>query len=363
MLNRKMRDLAVIAITIVTATLLVALGATGSSATTTAAANAGHAQVAAASEVRPGHASAGCPDSMRVWVPSVSTVSASDPEAVAPPNVSAATRVAYGTHVAHLLAERKVHWLSTIDCNAGARSTTAAEQPAQYTGNWSGYASTAGHFTDASMRWAVPTITIPRAHVTTTVSVWPGIGTGHTSKDSLIQAGTTSDNISFGPFRINLKYLWWEIVPQNPFQIIIDNFPISTKDRMLVDVSYDAKSHNAMFLICYFSSNICGLQTAHVNGGSGNTAEWIVERNTIFGTPGYPPLSDFGNETITQAGAVQTANGVSVGNTIGGLRSYYPIIMRCNGVVLATPDPHVTSSGSFAVHWKNRGPSGQCRTT
>jgi hypothetical protein len=363
MLNRRIRDLGVTAITIVTAAGLVTLGATGSSATTTAAATPGHAKAAAASVVRPGHAGPGCPDSMRVWVPSVSTVSARDPEAVAPPDVSAATRVAYGAHVAHLLSDRKVRWLSTIDCKAGARSTAGAEKPAQYTGNWSGYASTAGHFTEASMRWAVPAIAIPRAHVTTTVSVWPGIGTGQTSKDSLIQAGTTSDNISFGPFRINLRYLWWEIVPQNPFQIIINNFPISTRDKILVDVSYDAKSHNAMFLICDFTSGICGMQTTRVNGSSGGTAEWIVERNTIFGTSGYPPLSDFGNEAITQAGAVQTANGLSVGNTIGGLSSYYPIIMRCDGVVLATPDPHVTSSGNFTVHWKNRGPSGQCRTT
>ena len=446
MLNRKIRTIA-----IVMAGMLVAVGATSCSSATTMAANSGHAQAAAAgkqhaqvltpgtaaSDVRPGHASAGCPDSMRVWVPSVSTVSASDPEAVAPPDISAATRVAYGTHVAHLLSGRKIHWLGTIDCKQGytqireprahrehennesgngrhepqghrqnennesgkrrhepqghrqnenngpdnspatalghgnpaggqqaqvtAARTATGEQPAQYTDNWSGYQSGAGHFTDASMEWKVPTIAAPRAHVTTALSIWPGIGTGNTRSDSLIQAGTGFNTVSFGPFGpFTFKYLWWQIVPQMDDEVIINNLPISTKDQIAVDVSYDPTSHNAMFLICDLSENTCGEQTTHVAGSSGGTAEWIVERMSFLGPP--DSLSHFGKETITGAGAVQTADGVSTGNSIGGLSSYYPIIMSCNdgfGPVLATPGP-LANSDSFTVRWKNGGPRGNC---
>ncbi len=479
--NRKIRGLA-----IVTAAMLVAVAATScSSATTRAVPSPGHARAAAAgkqlaqvlapgttaSNVRQGHAGAGCPDSMRVWVPSVTTVSASDAEAIAPPNVSAATRVAYGTRVANLLSGRKIHWLSAIDCKKGytqlpeprahreknqcysqlperwgyleygnngfysrllepwgyreygnnecysqlperwgyreygnngfysqllepwgyreygnngsdissavalvprsaageqpaqltGASTAAGEQPAQYSDNWSGYGSSAGHFTDVSMEWKVPTIAAPRAHVTTALSIWPGIGTGNNSSDSLIQAGTGFNTISVGPFGpLTFRYLWWQIVPEMNDEIIINNLPISTNDQIAVDVSYDPASHNAMFLICDLSTNTCGQQTTHVNGSSGGTAEWIVERMSFLGPP--DSLSHFGKETITGAGAVQTANHISTGNSIGGLSSYYPFIMSCNdglGPVLAAPGA-LKSSDSFTVQWKAGGPRGNC---
>lgn len=320
---------------------------------------------------------------MKVWTPRSSTVSASDPQAVAPGNLSPRGQVEFGTQVARMLADRHVRWVGPSPCprvhtsaaptdgtgptTAGqpttARHATAAPDSApgtaSSTGNWSGFTSSDGNFTGASMEWTVPAVADQSGSNNPSVSIWPGIGTGGSASDSLIQAGTQTD--SNGSI-----YAWTEIVPGESEQPI-SGFTVSAGDEMAVNVGFDPETDVATFFLVDYTTDVATSPiTESVVGmflDTASTAEWVVERpvSCLSSACIFSPMMDFGSSKITYGAAEQTSSsGVTTGKYIGGFTDYNAINMRncADTLTLAAPSYSTTdleTDGDFTDNWENLG--------
>jgi hypothetical protein len=324
---------------------------------------------------------------MRVWT-SPSAASASTPQSFTPGNLSSRAKAQFARDAARLLAGHNEHWrwISPTSCprsrfsaappgfsavpasraatavqmagnGSPARSeAVAAQDPTIYPANWSGFESDAGNFTGVSMEWTVPSITSKSAESTPDVTIWPGIGgTGAGSNDTLIQAGT------------DLTTAWTEVLPAA--EVPIQGFTVSVGDEMAADVEYDPTTDSAVFfLVDYTTGEVTSPITQPVDGTSGDSAEWIVERHESCSTGGttciYSPLADFTGETISNGTAEQTINGTTTGSYIKELTSYEPVDMTdCVGSDTGTDTPilaapgAVDTQGDFADTWEATGPA------
>jgi hypothetical protein len=363
--------------------LAIAVAAAGGMTVPAAAGTVSPVPTAGAAVAIP--AGAGCPASMRSWVPGVTAPVPGDPQALAPASLSHQAQVAFGATAARMLAGHHVRWVTRTSCPrthsfsglpsrgvtpdamtpdgapSPTRPGTAArpddEGQTELSANWSGYQSDGSTYTGASMDW-----TVPPADPTVSngaVSIWPGVGTGNDTSDELVQAGTqiASDGAMTA---------WTEVFPKEAEQPI-SGFPVSGGDQMSVHVTWDPATQTAAFLVIDYTTGNASMSSEQVNGSSGSTAEWIAER------PGYcdpicvyQPLMKFPTESISNGSADVTSGGVTQNYYIGSL-SYYPYQMvdchdleagTVNPPFLADPSANTDGLGDFTDVWKGSGPSG-----
>jgi hypothetical protein len=354
-----------------------------------AAATAGKASATAAGPGPTGvPAGPGCPSAMRAWVPVATALASGNPQEVAPGSLSPQARAEFGAQVLRILAGHHVRWLGSTGCGGvNARTATAtrgassqaaassAQCPSGTSGsisskptqNWSGFESDAQSFTGASMTWTVPTPGPSTAPAL--MSIWPGIGSGSSSGDQLIQAGT-EQGVGSSPLA------WIEVVPQLPLQCTVNGMTVSTGDNFAVNVGWDASTSTAAFLLADYSSGVVKEITTPVSGSSGSSAEWIVERTESCAnsacTPGiFPHLLDFKDLDIANGAAEQTnSQGITTEKYIGQFGSLVSHPMNdCAGKeTLATitwNSTTLSSQGDFLDTFDHPGPvdPGHCQWT
>lgn len=224
------------------------------------------------------HNVSGC-GNISLWVPNQpSSFYANNPQAVLPP---VATKGIGTLSVARLAASRPTHWLSSLSCKATNRhSVPPRTTPShgsvspdtinnyQYSGNWAGYQDIGGGITTAQQMWTVPFVNGPN-NLTKVSSIWPGIGTGDNSGDSLIQAGSEQDGACGEPgcFTQSTSYYYWlEIYPQESSETIT-NLSANPGDRAGVEVDFNPSNKESTFLVCDFSENSCVTGNEYVNAG------------------------------------------------------------------------------------------------
>lgn len=333
---------------------------------------------ASTSNPTPSASGNGCPSSMQTWAPNISgRITSSNISDISPTRLSTKAKTAFVADASRALVGRRIHWIKSIACSVvtspGPKApanhsptggvTADTEGNEEWTYNWSGYQSDDANFTEADMTWTVPAIDSP-SDISAAVSVWPGIGTGDSSSDQLIQAGSQTEHLYYedGLYTHNAIFPWVEIYPQES-ELEIGNLPISAGQEMYAEVQWDPTSDTATFLLCNETTNDCGEATQRVNGSSGSTAEWIMERPLeCYVSCNFPSLDNYGTSTMYYAEASQTVNGTTTTNFIPGFNDYYPIEMEnCAGTeALAVVDGTPSNLGIFNDYWDNYGPSENC---
>jgi hypothetical protein len=178
--------------------------------------------------------------------------------------------------------------------------------------NWSGYAES-GAYTGVSGTWTVPSVAASSS--ATYSSVW--IGVDGFSNSSLIQTGTEEDYYN-GASHYNA---WWEILPAAETAISQSSYPVSPGDRMSASiyetpntVTVTTSSHGNhrttttehQWVIKISDGSKWSFSTTQAYGGSGSSAEWIVEAPQVGGR--IAPLAHY---------AFGTANGL--GTSLGDI--------------------------------------------
>lgn len=228
--------------------------------------------------------------------------------------------------------------------------------------NWSGYQSDTQRYLTASMNWVVPTATAT-PDTTRTSSIWPGVGTGTSTSDTLVQAGTEQDDQCIGEVCDPTYYAWFELYPQE-YQQKIPGLIISPGDSMNAIAEYtpDATTPVADFEIYDATTNEVYDTEQDITGAtpaSGATAEWIVERTQVGGV--YPQLTDFG---VAQIGDAYTVTGSDWDDpnlngyfaSDGELHAADWSIWNCDKTLLmAEPSAFTSIYGQFAVTFNDAG--------
>jgi len=237
----------------------------------------------------------------------------------------------------------------------GPASTTASANDL-YNGsntsyNWAGYDATGRSFTYAEMTWTVPSVTEP-GNLTVVSSIWPGLGTGNSSGDLLIQAGTEQDGALYLGSIVRKSYsTWWEAYPANKSQGL--NIAISPGDTFYVQVGKTA-SNVAYY---YLANETSGAWTSFTKSFAGSTilgkqADWIVERTKACGVScTFPSLNNFGRESL---GTAQGYSGSSWFPLSSLTRNTFTMYDKA-GTELAYPTAIGTGGTTFNVQWLNYG--------
>lgn len=315
----------------------------------------------------PGHYSddvQGCGTGFRLWVPSASAPQLLDP----------ASAHALGTLTSvRELPRRHVRWLSSLRCRSVPDRPTGPSRQEVHLGstpsdhfandmsaNWSGYQTNRSSIVGATSDWNVPAVREP-SNKTVVSSIWPGIGTGNSKTDSLIQAGSEQDGAcELGCTTHKTSYYYWiEIYPQESEQQIT-NLSAHPGDNVQTTVGYKASTHTATFVVCDNTQGICaqGSQPIQSGGSSGSYAEWILERTEACGVHcNYPSLNDFGTETMK-------TNQASIGSTAYSVRQLGPTgidMWNCAKSQQLDRTGAIDSSDlNFPITWLNYGPSELC---
>ena len=317
--------------------------------------------------------SSGCPAGFQTWVPRASAIAAEGARALIPPGLTALSSTAAGNPALKAIIALHPHWLSTIDCEstnfANALSGTGQSAVPQSVGstcasvdcsaNWSGYqdrrvGSGYSYFNNSYMAWTVPAEKGP-SNNTHAVSVWPGIGTGSSSKNELIQAGTQSEHVYYlgGVFNFSLTFAWYELVPGES-EKIISNLPVKVGTKMVVSVEYEpGRTPKAVFFLC--ANKTCGMATQTFKGTSGKQVEWIAERPTLkIIHTNYTSLDNFGKLTISSAGFSETNKQITTFLSASSRNSGKIDMTNCRQTQwLALPG--ALRNSAFTDVWKNFG--------
>ena len=161
--------------------------------------------------------------------------------------------------------------------------------------NWSGFVlNTGGPYCVVTGAWYVPSVysRYERENNITTYSCsWVGLdGWGTTD---LVQAGTEQDSLDIHDLTFSNYYAWTEFLPQEPFEQIVQDFPVYPGDEMYVSVWMgDVKSRldlagtDGVFWLTNLTTSKHTILTSPRGSTvvSGSTAEWIVERPTVSGS-------------------------------------------------------------------------------
>lgn len=324
----------------------------GAAALTTGVSNPAAAAAAAATVPGPGSVPAGpgCPAGMRAWLPSAAEMASGNPLEVAPGSMSVRARTDFGRHMVHLLARHHVRWLGSTGCT----QLNSYSSPMPNTlANWSGFESDAAHFTGASMTWTVPgTVSTPSPAA---LSIWPGIGGGSGSGDELVQAGTEQADGSS-------DVAWTELFPLESQQAV-NGMTVAPGDNMAVNVSWDASTGTAAFLLVNYTTGVAKQVSQKFSGSSGGSAEWIAER-TGFCNSGnciYPHLLNFQGLTVLNGAADQTVSCSSgtctVTKYIGSFGSLFADTMQnCVAKQTMAKPSNLDSQGDFTDTFEHDGP-------
>ena len=217
--------------------------------------------------------------------------------------------------------------------------------------NWSGYAVTGGPFTSASATFTVPFITTA-ASCSAHVSEWVGIDgfnpPGQPADSPLIQAGIdesdtdpTTDQCTPGSFFV---WPWWEVLPA-PEQLPADwqGASVSAGDKVTVTIGQVSGDTWAMELTDHTGGGSFIADASF--GGSGATAEWIVEASSDAGDcNGVCPLAEYTNTHDSEPGVTFSKLGLA-----GTDSTWYQIAMVQDGLQVSTPSAYSTNAAGTAV--------------
>lgn len=261
-------------------------------------------------------------------------------------------------------AKSHIKLRKSISCHRGHPGSpapgfkTKADVEDSQSTNWSGYRSAAmPNYLNAGMDWTVPSVTAAPDSGGVS-SIWPGVGSGDTSQDQLVQAGTEQD-VQCSATCTPEYYAWYEIFPKESQQVV-DNLVLSPGDEVSALVFYD--STGAEFFFSDFTTEDGFDITESLDEGtsSGSQAEWIVERTSVGAT--HPPLADFDVASITNP---DTETGSSYDDP--ALENYFASAPELNSgsiwmyndcsftTLLANPSEFTDDLGDFSVAWDAAG--------
>jgi hypothetical protein len=227
-----------------------------------------------------------------------------------------------------------------------------------YSPSWSGWfvnPNSGSAFTKIAGDFVVPDV----SSSTQTAYECSWVGLGGLNDSRLIQAGTESDvSINWLGQKSTNYYVFTEMLPDQPTEQKVANFPVSPGDQMYVHIEYgthvDSSGHtigDATFYIEDMSkNNYTYWVTSALNATTdyyGGVAEWIDERPTVGGS--LPSLANFRSDTWTNLYAATPSTSQQL--------SYWsntPLNMRNPSNysdLLAGPGPYVSSSNTFTNYW------------
>jgi hypothetical protein len=205
--------------------------------------------------------------------------------------------------------------------------------------NWAGYAAlgSTGTVTKVSGTWVEPKISCSSGK-TTDVATWVGID-GYSSND-LVQTGASGDcNAGSSSY-----YAWWEVLPSP--ETTISGFTVHSGDKITATVTYSTTTHKFTMTIKDGTQSFS--KTKSVSGTYRDSAECIVERDTVGGTLNH--LSKFKTDSFSSCTA-------TIGGTSGGIGSFATVsqIDMYNGSTAVALTGSLASNTSFTVTWKSYG--------
>lgn len=288
------------------------------------------------------------------------------------------------------IARRGIHWRTTLKCRPGrpgqpldrGRRGRIAALTETTSPNWSGYESLPtwkdnGWVLDSQMGWTVPKVVEP-SDKTVVSSIWPGIGTGNSQSDPLIQVGTEQDGAcELGCTTHQTTYsVWYEIFPQEPQQVN-PLMPLHAGDEVFAYVGYNSDTPGqADFLFVNQTTGDAFDLSQQISGSkalSGSTIEWITERTESCGITGnctYPSLNNFGTLNFTSdtgdvnSGHSWPASQITTANPYTSQAESIDMT-SCAGALLADTGPLTNAGGtwSYTTTWRAYGPTDpeQCK--
>ena len=183
----------------------------------------------------------------------------------------------------------------------GVTSTTS--------GNWSGYAvtagrgqSTAGSVTAVTGTWTVPAVT---GTGTAYSAVWVGIDGANSS--TVEQIGTESDIVN-GTAQYSV---WYEMYPS--YSVDITSMTIAPGDTITATVQYLSSGQFQLTITDTTQANDTFTTTQSAPGAQRSSAEWIVEAPSSM--TGILPLANFSSVAFSNATATINGTTGSVDNS------------------------------------------------
>lgn len=208
-----------------------------------------------------------------------------------------------------------------------AVSTILGDSTAGWTsGNWSGYAVTAGGYSQVSATWTVPT---PGATSSPTYSAF-WIGIDGFANNSLIQIGTEHDYTGNGA----QYYAWWEVLPSAEARI--SSLAVRGGDKMSATIA--RQSGSAWKLTLSNQTTGQSFSTTQTYNGPMASAEWIVEAPAVGNQA--TTLAQYGQTSFASA----SVNGASPSLTRGQGGT-----MVQQGQQVSTPSDPSWSGSSFTM--------------
>ncbi|MFJ3957131.1 G1 family glutamic endopeptidase [Arthrobacter sp. NPDC090010] len=199
---------------------------------------------------------------------------------------------------------------------------TANVKSSSTSGNWSGYAQSAGGYSSASATWTVPTVTTSSTNKYATT--WVGIDGW--SNSNLIQTGTEEDTVGGKA----VYYAWWEILPAVQTRI---NLAVSPGNSITGTVA--KVSGNTWSITLKNNTTGQSFTTNQNYTGPASDVEYIHEATQINGT--IAPMAQTTPVTFT---------GLTENGTNPNLTADQKVSMVQNGVTVETPD-NPSSGNSF----------------
>jgi hypothetical protein len=320
-------------------------------------------------------AGAGCPAGTSTVVPDQATVRQFGARALVPADVQQADPTAVQSPVLQKIAALNPTWVTKVDCTITNRShgpsglgklpvpdRTNNNSATTTSHNWSGYVSPLpmqGNYTaNVGMEWNVGPSGGP-TDADISESDWPGMGSGSSSSDMLIQAGS---DIERGKVADGIVP-WYELYPQEN-EVVINSLPTTQQvvTHYLVNVEYDKPKNTANFVVCV-DSKCANINQKLAGKSTAQQAEWIRERPTSAGY--FHPLAATRNETFTNAGGSWSDGKLSYGFVPGA--STLPdwaldkiTMVGCNNKTTLVVPNDISSSGSFTTTVKDEGLKEHC---
>ncbi len=218
-------------------------------------------------------------------------------------------------------------------------TSPAIEQMAS--ADWSGYSvasdlnSPQPKVTSVNGSWTVPAVNVSVGDSYS--AVWVGIGGQF--DDTMIQVGTEQDSINGQ----KVYSAWYELLPSDA--VTIDSLSVSAGDRVTASVSLLDRAGNVWSVEITDVTRAQSVRKSLVYASSMLSAEWIVERPTIFNRLGA--LADFGRVTFTDCGA-------TIGGKAGTISDFpveeITLISRAN-VRLVSVSSLASGGSSFDVSY------------
>jgi len=162
--------------------------------------------------------------------------------------------------------------------------------------NWSGYVAGNGPFTAVSGTFSVSSLAASSAS-TDCMAEWVGIDGGVSGDNSVIQAGIEAFP-DVGSPNSTLYESFWETYPAPP--VLISSVLVSAGDKVTVNIGQISDARWAITLTD--DTNGETFSTDPTYGGTGSTAEWIVEApgDHLTLAP-YGPFVDFSDLRVSGA--------------------------------------------------------------